>query len=289
MASHPFNLTVKKGEPMTDLDAGASSGEVPAGINTNTPSAARMYDYWLGGKDNFPADQEAGEAVLEVFPEMRRGVRENRALLGRMVRYLAGEAGIRQFLDIGAGLPTKQNLHEVAQAIAPESRIVYVDNDPIVMVHARALLQSTPQGVTRYLEADLRDPNRILKGAQETLDFSQPVAISLLMILMLIHDADDPYGIIRQLMEAVPSGSYLAIAHPAGDVDTGEIAAAYGRLSQMMGEPPMLRSHAEIARFFDGLELVDPGLVQLHRWQPAPDAEGLQFDVPAYAGVGRKP
>jgi hypothetical protein len=289
MASHPFTLTVKKGEPMTDLDAGASSGDVPAGINTNTPSPARMYDYWLGGKDNFPADQEAAEAVLEVFPEMRRGVRENRALLGRMVRYLAGEAGIRQFLDIGAGLPTKQNLHEVAQGVAPESRIIYVDNDPIVMVHARALLQSTPQGVTRYVEADLRDPTKILKGAQETLDFSQPVAITLLMILMLIHDAEDPYGIVRQLMDAVPSGSYLAISHPAGDVDTGEIAAAYGRLSQMMGEPPMLRSHAEIARFFDGLEMVDPGLVQLHRWRPVPDAEGLQFDVPAYAGVGRKP
>ncbi len=274
---------------MTDLDSGPSSGDVPAGINTNTPSPARMYDYWLGGKDNFPADQEAGEAVLEVFPEMRRGVRENRALLGRMVRYLAGEAGIRQFLDIGAGLPTKQNLHEVAQGVAPESRIIYVDNDPIVMVHARALLQSSPQGVTKYVEADLRDPDRILKGAQETLDFSQPVAITLLMILMLIQDAEGPYGIIRQLMDAVPSGSYLAISHPAGDVDTGEIASAYERLSQMMGEPPILRSHAEIARFFDGLEMVDPGLVQLHRWRPAPDAEGLQFDVPAYAGVGRKP
>jgi len=274
---------------MTDLDSGPSSGDVPAGINTNTPSPARMYDYWLGGKDNFPADQEAGEAVLEVFPEMRRGVRENRALLGRMVRYLAGEVRIRQFLDIGAGLPTKQNLHEVAQGVAPESRIVYVDNDPIVMVHARALLQSSPQGVTKYVEADLRDPDRILKGAQETLDFSQPVAITLLMVLMLIQDAEDPYGIIRQLMDAVPSGSYLAISHPAGDVDTGEIAAAYERLSQMMGEPPSLRSHAEIARFFDGLEMVDPGLVQLHRWRPAPDAEGLQFDVPAYAGVGRKP
>ena len=274
---------------MTDLDSGPSSGDVPAGINTNTPSPARMYDYWLGGKDNFPADQEAGEAVLEVFPEMRRGVRENRALLGRMVRYLAGEAGIGQFLDVGAGLPTKQNLHEVAQGVAPESRIVYVDNDPIVMVHARALLQSSPQGVTRYVEADLRDPDRILKGAQETLDFGQPVATTLLMVLMLIHDAEDPYGTVRQLVDAVPSGSCLAISHPAGDVDTGEVAAAYGRLSQMMGEPPVLRSHAGIAGFFDGLEMVDPGLVQPHRWRPAPDAEGLQFDVPAYAGVARKP
>ena len=250
-----------------------------------------MYDYWLGGKDNFPVDRDAGEAVLEVFPEMRRGVRENRALLGRMVRYLAGEAGIRQFLDIGTGLPTKQNLHEVAQGVAPDSRIVYVDNDPLVLTHARALLQSSPQGITKYVDADLRDPDKILKGAEQTLDFSQPIAVSLLMILMLIQDADDPYGTVRQLMDAVPSGSYLAISHPAGDVDTGEIAAAYDRLSQLMGEPPVLRNHAEIARFFDGLDLVEPGLVQLHRWRPDPaDAESvLHYDVPAYAGVGRKP
>jgi hypothetical protein len=270
---------------MTDT----SSTPGPLELDTSTPSPARMYDYWLGGKDNFPVDREAGEAVLEVFPEMRRGVRENRALLRRMVEYLAGEAGIRQFLDIGAGLPTKQNLHEVAQGVAPTSQIVYVDNDPLVMVHARALLQSSPQGVTKYVEADLRDPDTILKGAEQWLDFSQPVAITLLMILMLIKDEQEPYGIIRQLMDAVPSGSYLAISHPASGVDSGELAAAYERLGPMMGEPPILRDHAEIARFFDGLEMVEPGLVQLHRWRPAPDAQGLDFDVPAYAGVARKP
>jgi S-adenosyl methyltransferase len=177
----------------------------------------------------------------------------------------------------------------VAQGIAPESQIVYVDNDPLVMVHARALLQSSPQSITKYVEADLRDPDRILKGAEETLDFSQPVAISLLMILMLIQD--DPYGIVRRLMDAMPPGSYLAISHPAGDVDTGEIAAAYERLAELMGEPPILRNHAEIARFFNGWEMVDPGLVQLHRWRPEPtDTESvLHYDVPAYAGVGRKP
>jgi hypothetical protein len=208
-----------------------------------------------------------------------------------MVRYLAGDAGIRQFLDIGTGLPTKHNTHEVAQAIAPESRIVYVDNDPLVMVHARALLQSSPQGVTKYVEADLRDPDKILEGAAPTLDFSQPIAISLLMILMLIQDAEDPYGIVRRLMDAVPSGSYLAISHPAGDVDTGEIAEGYERLRELMGDPPILRNHPEIAQFFDGLEMVEPGLVQLHRWRPDPaDAESvLHYDVPAYAGVGRKP
>jgi hypothetical protein len=268
-------------------------GQGPPEINSSVPTAARMYDYWLNGKDNFPADREAAEAVLEVFPEMRRGVRANRALLGRMVRYLAGEAGIRQFLDIGTGLPTKDNTHEVAQAVAPESRIVYVDNDPLVMVHARALLQSSPQGVTKYLEADLRDPDKILEGAAATLDFSQPIAVTLLMILMLIQDAEDPYGIVGKLMGALPSGSHLAISHPAGDVDSGAgaIDAAYERLRELMGEPPVLRSHAEIARFFEGLEMVDPGLVQLHRWRPKPDeAESvLHYDVPAYAGVARKP
>jgi hypothetical protein len=276
---------------MTDLGSGPLGGEVPNEINTNVVSPARIYDYWLGGKDNFPVDRAAGDQVIEVFPDIKLGVRANRALLGRMVRYLAGDAGIRQFLDIGTGLPTKDNTHEVAQAIAPESRIVYVDNDPLVMVHARALLQSSPQGITKYVEADLRDPDKILEGAAVTLDFNQPIAISLLMILMLIQDAEDPYGIVRRLMDAVPSGSYLAISHPAGDVDTGEIAEGYQRLRELMGEPPILRNHAEIAQFFDGLEMVEPGLVQLHRWRPDPaDAESvLHYDVPAYAGVGRKP
>ena len=274
---------------MTDLGSGPPGGYVPAGIDTSRPSPARMYDYWLGGKDNFSADRQMGDAVIEVFPGILPGVRANRALLGRMVRYLAGEAGIRQFLDIGTGLPTKDNTHEVAQAVAPESRVVYVDNDPIVLVHARALLSSSPQGATTYVEADLRDPDKILQGAVETLDFSKPVAVTLLMILMLVQDAEDPYAIVARLLDVVPSGSYLAISHPAGDVDSGEIAEAYERLNQMGGIPATLRSHAEIARFFDGLEMVEPGLVQLHRWRPDPDAEGLEVDVSAYAGVGRKP
>ena len=277
---------------MTDLGSSppGDGDDAPAGIDTSVASPARIYDYWLGGKDNFPADREAAEQVIEVFPGIIPGVRANRALLGRMVGYLADEAGIRHFLDIGTGLPTKDNTHEVAQAIAPESRVVYVDNDPIVLVHARALLTSSPQGTTTYVQADLRDPDKILQGAAETLDFTQPVAITLLMILMLVQDAEDPYGIVGRLMNAVPAGSYLAISHPASDVDTGEIAAAYERLNQRMGgTQATLRSHAEIARFLDGLELVAPGLVQLHRWRPDPGAEGLEFDVPAYAGVGRKP
>jgi hypothetical protein len=274
---------------MTGLDSDPPGGDVPAGIDTSTPSPARMYDYWLGGKDNYAADRQMGDAVIEVFPGILPGVRHNRVLLGRMVRYLAGEMGIRQFLDIGTGLPTRDNTHEVAQAVAPESRVVYVDNDPIVLAHSRALLSSSPQGATSYIEADLRDPDKILEAAAETLDFAQPVAITLLMILMLVQDAEDACGIVDRLMNAVPSGSYLAISHPASDVDTGEIAEAYQRLNQMGGIPATLRSHAEIARFFDGLELVEPGLVQLHRWRPDPDAEGLEVDVPAYAGVGRKP
>jgi S-adenosyl methyltransferase len=272
-------------------DPGSPGGNVGDEIDTSVVSPARMYDYWLGGKDHFPVDRQAGDAVLEVFPEMRPGVQANRALLGRMVRYLAGEAGIRQFLDIGTGLPTRENLHEVAQRAAPESRVVYVDNDPIVLVHARALLTSTPQGVTKYVQADLRDPEKILDGAAETLDFSQPVAVTLLMILMLLDAAADPYGIVDQLMAGVPSGSYLAVSHPAGGVGGGDIAAAYERLRPLMGEPPVLRSRDEIARFFDGMEMVEPGLEQLHRWRPDPaDADSvLHYDIPAYAGVARKP
>jgi hypothetical protein len=266
------------------------SGEVPPGINSNVVSPARIYDYWLGGKDNFPVDRAAAEQVIEDFPGIIPGVRANRALLGRIVRYLAGEAGTRQFLDIGTGLPTKNNTHEVAQTVAPESRVVYVDNDPIVLVHARALLTSSPQGTTAYVEADLRDPDKILQAAAQTLDFSQPVAITLLMILMLLQDAEDPYGIVARLLDAAPSGSYLAISHPANDVDAGEIEKAYQRLNQRMrGAQATLRTHAEVARFFDGLEMVEPGLVQLHRWRPDPGDVGLDMDVPAYAGVGRKP
>jgi hypothetical protein len=272
-------------------DRGSQSGDAPAGVNTSEPSPARLYDWWLGGKDNYPVDRQAGEQVLEVFPEMRNGVRANRALLARMVHYLADEAGIRQFLDIGTGLPTQQNLHEVAQRVAPDSRIVYVDNDPMVLVHAKALLTSGPHGVTQYVDADLRDPEKILQGAGATLDFTKPVAVTLLMILMLLGDAEDPYGIVDRLMAAVPSGSYLAISHPASGLGGGDIATAYERLRHLMGEPPTLRDHAEIALFFHGLEMVEPGLVQLHRWRPDPaDAESvLHYDVPAYAGIARKP
>jgi hypothetical protein len=262
------------------------SREAPPDLDTGVANPARIYDVWLGGKDNFAADREAAQAVIEVFPAIIPGVQANRAFLGRAVRYLAGEAGIRQFLDIGTGIPTKGNVHEVAQAVAPESRIVYVDNDPIVLTHARALLSSTPQGATSYIEADLRDVEKILREAAATLDFDQPIAITLLMILMLV---DNPYEIVARLMDAVPSGSYLVISHPASDIDTGQISQAYDRLNERMGDVQgTLRTREEVADFFDGLEMVPPGLVQLHRWRPEPGAD-VSYQIPAYAGIGRKP
>jgi S-adenosyl methyltransferase len=263
------------------------SREAPADLDTGVANPARIYDYWLGGKDNFAADREAAEQVIAVFPGIIPGVQANRALLGRAVRYLAGEAGVRQFLDIGTGIPAKDNVHEVAQAVAPESRIVYVDNDPIVLAHARALLTSSPQGATTYIEADLRDVDKILRDATSTLDFDQPIAVTLLMILMLV---ENPYEIVTRLMDAVPSGSYLVISHPAKDVDTGQISEAYERLNERMGDTQgTLRTHTEVAAFFDGLDMVPPGLVQLHRWRPDPPDADVSYEVPAYAGIGRKP
>lgn len=262
---------------------------VPQQIDTSVASPARMYDYWLGGKDNFAADREAAEQVISAFPGIVPGVRANRELLGRSVRYLAGAAGVRQFLDVGTGLPTENNTHEVAQAVAPECRIVYTDNDPIVLAHARALLTSHAEGATAYVQADIRDPETMLSAAAETLDFNEPVAVTLLMILQLVQESEDVYGIVSGLMDAVPSGSYLVISHPAGDVDNGEIAEAYDRLNERMGGvQAILRDHTQVARFFTGMDMVEPGLVQLHRWRPDPDATDLDFDVPAYAGVGRK-
>jgi S-adenosyl methyltransferase len=274
--------------PVTDSSSTwiTPSREAPPDLDTGVANPARIYDVWLGGKDNFAADREAAQAVIEVFPGIIPGVQANRAFLGRAVRDLAGEAGVRQFLDIGTGIPTKGNVHEVAQAAAPESRIVYVDNDPIVLTHARALLTSTPQGATSYIEADLRDVEKILREAADTLDFDQPIAITLLMILMLV---DNPYDIVARLVDAVPSGSYLVISHPAGDVDTGQISRAYDRLNERMGDVQgTLRTHEEVAGFFDGLEMVPPGLVQLHRWRPDPGAD-VSYQIPAYAGIGRKP
>jgi hypothetical protein len=248
---------------------------------------ARVYDYWLGGKDNFPADRAAAEQAIQALPDIARFARANRAFLGRAVRFLAGEAGIRQFLDIGTGIPTSPNVHQVAQSVDPAARIVYVDNDPVVLVHARALLTSHPHGATACLDADLRDPDTILKLAAGTLDFARPVAVLLLATLQLIPDTDDPYRIVTRLLDGVPSGSYLAMSHPAKDIDAEATAEAAERLNRLH-VAVTLRTRAEVARFFTGLDLVEPGLVQVHRWRPDPD-ERSAGEVTIHVGIAHKP
>jgi len=267
-------------------DEAADSAERQA-FDTSVAHIARVYDYWLGGKDNFAADRAAAEQAIAAYPDIVFSVRANRAFLARAVRYLAGEAGIRQFLDIGTGIPATSNTHEVAQSVAPESRVVYVDNDPVVLAHARALLTSGPHGVTSYLDADLRDTGRVLSAAAETLDFSQPVAVMLMAILQHIDDADDPWAIVATLLDAVPAGSYLALSHPASDIEAeaqGELAR---RLNRTMAEGVTLRDHAQVTRFFGGLEVVEPGLVRVPEWRPT---SGLEASSPAglWGGVGRK-
>ncbi len=257
-------------------------------IDTSVAHPARVYDYWLGGKDNYAADREAAERVLAVTPGLRYRVRANRAFLARAVRFLAGEAGIRQFLDIGTGIPSADNTHQVAQAAAPESRIVYADNDPIVLTHARALLASGPQGATQYVQGDLRDPAPILAAAAATLDFSQPVALLLLGVLHLIQDEEHPYQIVAGLMAGLPPGSYLAISHPAADIHPAQ-AEAQKRYNERVSTPQTLRTREQVAPFFDGLELVPPGLVYVHTWRPDP-GDAIPADATsAHGGVARKP
>jgi hypothetical protein len=259
-----------------------------AGLDTSVAHPARVYDYWLGGKDNFAADREAAERVLAVTPGLRQRVQANRAFLARAVRYLATEAGIRQFLDIGTGIPSANNTHEVAQATAPDSRIVYVDNDPIVLVHARALLVGTPEGATQYVEGDLRQPGAILAAAARTIDFDQPVALLLIGILHLIQDAEGPYELVAELMSTLPSGSYLAISHPALDIHPGQ-EEAQRRYNERVSTPQTMRTKPEVDRFFEGLDLVPPGVVYVHNWRPDPGDPVPPGGVSAYGGVARKP
>jgi hypothetical protein len=272
------------GRPPTDPPPARNE---PPSFDITRAHPARVYDYWLGGRDNYEADRVAAELAIQADPAIVPGVRANRAFLRRAVQYLAGEAGIRQFLDVGTGLPTADNTHEVAQAVAPESRIVYVDNDPIVMAHARALLDSTPQGATAYIQADARDPAAILREAAQTLDFSQPVAVMLLMIMQYIPDADGPRQAVSGLARAVPAGSYLALSTVTRDIVADRITEGAARLNRRMGAASIsLRTREEIAGFFAGLDLVEPGLVHLPEWR-AVSAPGNW--MPAYAGVARKP
>jgi hypothetical protein len=264
-----------------------TSGPAPVGLDTSVPHIARVYDYWLGGKDNFAVDREAAEQVIAAYPGILRDVRAQRAFLANAVRYLAGVAGIRQFLDIGTGIPTANNTHEVAQGAEPDSRVVYVDNDPMVLAHARALLVGTT-APTAYVDADLRDTGKVLAGAARLLDFSEPVAVMLISVLHLIPDEDDPHAIVTRLMEAVPSGSWLALSHPARDVHPHQVTEAASRFNQLAPAKATLRTRAEILRFFDGLELLEPGLVQVHQWRPGLAAPGHNQEAAGYCGLARK-
>jgi trans-aconitate methyltransferase len=259
-----------------------------ARIDTTVAHPARVYDYWLGGTTNFAADREAAERVLAATPGLRSRVRANRAFLARVVRYLTAEAGIRQFLDIGTGIPGANNTHEVAQAVAPDARVVYVDNDPIVLAHAASLLASSPQGATQYIDGDLRNAPVILRTAAGTLDLARPVAVMLVGILHLIQDHQDPYGIVASLMDALPSGSYLAVSHPASDISPGQ-AEAQRRYNERVSTPQTLRTLGEVTRFFEHLDLVPPGVVYVHAWRPDPDDATPEGGVSAYGGVARKP
>ena len=277
-----------------DASSGAQDSDLPASAAEPPPfditvaHPARIYNYWLGGKDNYEADREAGELAVRYNPNILPGVRANRAFLRRAVQFLAGEAGIRQFLDIGTGIPAAGNTHEVAQRVAPDARVVYVDNDPIVLLHAQALLRSTPEGATTYLQADLRDPGAILDRAASLLDFGQPVAVMLLGVLHLIQDDEDPWGIVARLMEAMPPGSYLTISHPAIDIHKSQ-ANAQRVYNERVATPQTLRTREQVARFFAGLELVDPGLVQVHQWRPGPGDFAPEGTVSAHGAVARKP
>jgi hypothetical protein len=251
---------------------------------------ARRYNYWLGGKDNFAADRESGDLLAKSYPAARIAARANRAFLGRAVRYLAAEAGIRQFLDIGTGLPTAGNTHEVAQGVAPDSRIVYVDNDPMVMVHARALLTSTPEGETRYLEEDLRHPEKILAGAG-ILDLSRPVGLVLVAVVHFLPDQEQARGIVRTLLDALPGGSHLIMSCGTTDFLTPELAANWDESLRTGRSDVHPRTRAQFDEFFSGLELVEPGVVAVSEWRPDPEAEehAAPVDASIFGAVGRKP
>jgi SAM-dependent methyltransferase len=259
----------------------------PPDIDISVAHVARVYDYWLGGKTNFASDRIAAQAALRAAPHIEEGVRGNRAFLARTVRYLAGEAGVRQFLDIGTGIPAADNTHDVAQAQAPECRVVYVDNDPIVLSHARALLTSGSGGATAYLDEDLRNVAEIIGSAAGILDFTQPVAVMLIGLLQCIPDEDDPAGIIKRLMDAVPAGSYLAISHPASDIDIEGMGDLATRLNELMPMKLRFRSRAEVAALFCGLELVEPGLVRIPQWRPDSETDAAN-PATVWGGVARK-
>ncbi|MGW7518199.1 SAM-dependent methyltransferase [Streptomyces sp. NPDC054796] len=287
-------------------------------IDTSTPHSARVYDYWLNGKNNYEADAEAARRVSEIWPTVRVGAQLNRAFMHRATRWLAAEAGIRQFLDVGTGIPTEPNLHQIAQSVAPEARVLYADNDPIVLQYAQALLHSTPEGRTAYLHADVTRPRDILESSElrETLDLGRPVALSLMALLHLISDERGAYEIVRTLVDALPSGSYVMLTHATDDLDPELMARVATFYESSVTGGGQLRSKEGVLRFFDGLELVEPGLVVAHRWRPelnltddvhkpraaaehgeadepeeavVPEREVSDAELSVYGGVARKP
>jgi hypothetical protein len=255
-------------------------------IDTTVPHSARVWNYWLGGKDNFAVDRKVGDMVKQTFPGIVDAARHSRAFLGRAVRFLVAEAGIRQFLDIGTGLPTVDNTHQIAQRVAPESRIAYVDHDPMVLAHARVLLTSTPEGATTYVDADMCDPEAIVRGAGEILDFTKPVAVMFMGILGHVTDDDEARTIVAQVLQAVPSGSYMSLSD--GTNTSEAVVESHRQYNESGAVPYHLRSPDQIAAFFDGLELVEPGVVPFTQWRPDPGS-GPPAYVDGYCGVGRKP
>jgi SAM-dependent methyltransferase len=266
------------------------SQPAPPEIDTSVAHPARIYDYILGGKDNFAVDRKAATAAMAAFPHLATAMRENRALMRRMVAVLAGELKVRQFLDIGTGLPTSPNVHEIAQGIAPQVRVVYVDNDPIVLAHARALLVSAEPGGTAFVHADLREPEKILgdRKLMRMLDLSQPVALLLIGMLHFVPERDDPYALVARLMSVLSAGSYLAIQHPTADFHPADVGPATAYIQA--GIPFQYRTRDEFARFLAGLELVPPGIELMTEWRAESEAlpRPAASDVGAYAAIGRK-
>jgi S-adenosyl methyltransferase len=267
--------------------AGATEHDhTPGGIDASVPHSARIWNYWLGGKDNYRADREAGDAFLTFYPQQLDKARACRSFLSRAVRYLVLEEGVRQFLDVGTGLPTADNTHDVAQCAAPEARIVYVDNDPLVLAHARALLTSSPEGVTSYVDADMHDPRAILDEAAKTLDLDQPVALLMIGVLGHVEDYDEACSIVRRLLDGLPPGSFLV------ESDGTDTSPAYLEAIEQYrdsgGVPYNARTHEQIAGFYDGLELIEPGVVPIHLWRPEPTRFGSAPDVDESGGIGRR-
>ena len=277
---------------VTDGESGFSWTEAEKdlmeGIDTTVPHVARIWNYWLGGTDNYAVDRQLGDQIVSMLPDVPILARASRAFLTRAVRYLAGEAGVRQFLDIGTGLPTVDNTHEVAQRVAPTSKVVYVDNDPLVLAHARALLTSAPEGATAYIHADLREPEKILQKAAETLDFTRPIALMLMGIVEFLTDDDEAYQVVGRLVEDLPSGSHM-VMYDGTNVVHREASDQIVEVWNNSGNAPLvLRTPEQIGRFFNGLELVEPGVVSVSRWRPEAKPWGEPDEVDAFGAIGRK-